>query len=256
MVHLKKNEVVSMKKQYYTPEQLVEIETVLSTTKNATLQRKYHAILLSIQGHTNLAIGKMLNLHKETIGRYVNDYQTKGLDGLVLVKQTGRPTFMTVEQSQILYAVIRDKTPHELGFTGRYNWTAKLASAWLEREHGVKYAESSILQQLYQLGLSYSRPSYTLASADKEKQAKFIEQLMAEKKLLNQQIDHLLFQDESTIRDYQALMSTWFPVGQQKLIKTYGKHFSVKLTGSLNYENGAVYVQESVAVDATVFFLF
>ncbi|MBL1230056.1 IS630 family transposase [Enterococcus sp. BWB1-3] len=79
---------------------------------------------------------------------------------------------------------------------------------------------------------------------------------MLKKKLLNGEIDHLLFEDESTIRDYQALLSTWFPVGKQKLIKTYGKHFSVKLTGILNYETGAVYVQEGLAFDAKVFLTF
>lgn len=51
-------------------------------------------------------------------------------------------------------------------------------------------------------------------------------------------------------------MSTWFPVGQQKLIKTYGKHFSVKLTGILNYETGPVHVMESLNFDATIFLSF
>ncbi|WP_438760554.1 IS630 family transposase [Enterococcus sp. AZ194] len=73
------------------------------------------------------------------------------------------------------------------------------------------------------------------------------------KKLVNGEIEHLLFEDESTIRDYQALQATWFPIGQQKKIKTYGKHYSVKLTGILNYETGAVYVEESDTFDAKVF---
>ena len=51
-------------------------------------------------------------------------------------------------------------------------------------------------------------------------------------------------------------MATWFPIGQQKKVKTFGKHFSVKLTGILNYETGAVYVQESLHFDAEVFRTF
>lgn len=51
-------------------------------------------------------------------------------------------------------------------------------------------------------------------------------------------------------------MSTWFPVGQQKLIKTNGKHFSVKLTGILDYETGAIYVEESLNFDAPIFLSF
>ena len=48
-----------------------------------------------------------------------------------------------------------------------------------------------------------------------------------------EEIDTILFEDESMIRDYQAIMKTWFPVGQQRIIPTYGKHEGVKLVGCL-----------------------
>lgn len=51
-------------------------------------------------------------------------------------------------------------------------------------------------------------------------------------------------------------MSTWFPVGKQKIIPTYGKHFSVKLTGVLDYETGKVHVEESDSFNAEVFLSF
>ena len=38
------------------------------------------------------------------------------------------------------------------------------------------------------------------------------------KKLLNDDIDVILYEDESMIRDYQAIMKTWFPIGQQRII--------------------------------------
>jgi hypothetical protein len=34
----------------------------------------------------------------------------------------------------------------------------------------------------------------------------------------------MLFEDESMIRDYQALQYTWFLKGKQRIIKTTGKH--------------------------------
>lgn len=37
-------------------------------------------------------------------------------------------------------------------------------------------------------------------------------------------IAHLLFEDESMIRDYQALQHTWFLKGKQRIIQTTGKH--------------------------------
>jgi hypothetical protein len=50
----------------------------------------------------------------------------------------------------------------------------------------------------------------------------------------------ILFEDESHIRDYQAIGPTWFIKGQQKMIKTYGKHASVGLFGILDYIKGRV----------------
>lgn len=65
-----------------------------------------------------------------------------------------------------------------------------------------------------------------------------------------------MFEDESMIRDYQAIMKTWFPKGEQRIIPTYGKHCGAKLVGILDYETGAVYVEEHEKYDAQVFLLF
>ena len=51
-------------------------------------------------------------------------------------------------------------------------------------------------------------------------------------------------------------MKTWFPVGHQRIIPTYGKHEGVKLVGCLDYESGHVYVEEHKQYDAEVFLQF
>jgi len=74
--------------------------------------------------------------------------------------------------------------------------------------------------------------------------------------LISGEVDHILFEDESMIRDYQAISKTWFPTGQQRIIPTYGKHHGAKLVGFLNYETGEVYVEEHDKYDAEVFLSF
>jgi len=69
-------------------------------------------------------------------------------------------------------------------------------------------------------------------------------------------IAHILFEDECSIRDYQAIMKSWFPKGRQRLIKTYGTHKSVRLMGILNYETGIVHVDEAEEFNAEVFLSF
>lgn len=94
-------------------------------------------------------------------------------------------------------------------------------------------------------GLSYSKATYTLEKADEQKQNEFRDHTFpALKKLIFEEIDHLLFQDECMLRDYQAVQYTWFLRGKQRKIPTYGQHAGVKLIGVLHYETGHVFTTE------------
>lgn len=73
---------------------------------------------------------------------------------------------------------------------------------------------------------------------------------------MNDEIARILFEDESMIRDYQAISQTWFLKGKQRIIPTYGKHQGVKLLGTLNYETGEIFCIESTKYDAKVFLDF
>ena len=73
---------------------------------------------------------------------------------------------------------------------------------------------------------------------------------------MNDEIARILFEDESMIRDYQAISQTRFLKGKQRIIPTYGKHQGVKLLGTLNYETGETFCMESTKYNAKVFLDF
>lgn len=73
---------------------------------------------------------------------------------------------------------------------------------------------------------------------------------------MEEQIAHLLFEDESMIRDYQALQHTWFLKGKQRIIKTTGKHRGVKLLAVLNYATGQILWKEDEQYNAETFLSF
>lgn len=78
---------------------------------------------------------------------------------------------------------------------------------------------------LHELGFTCTRPTYIsllrLIQLSKKNLKKW---KTLKDDLLNGKVDRILFQDESMIRDYQAIARTWFPKGQQRIIPTYGKH--------------------------------
>ncbi|MDQ0193552.1 transposase [Paenibacillus wynnii] len=73
---------------------------------------------------------------------------------------------------------------------------------------------------------------------------------------MNNEVDHLLFEDESMIRDYQAIQKTWFLRGKQRIIPTTGKHRGVKLLATVDYSTGKVVWQGDEQYTAVTFLSF
>ena len=178
------------------------------------------------------------------------------MESLLIVKQPGAQKKLTDEQETELLCVISTQTPEEAGLGVFANWTAALACAFVKQKFGISYSSRGMLNLFDRLGLSYTRPTYTLDKADPKKQEQFRKTFETLKKMLEGDITTILFEDESMIRDYQAIMKTWFPKGKQRIIPTYGKHEGVKLVGFLDYETGHVYVEEHKKYDAEVFLQF
>ena len=63
----------------------------------------------------------------------------------------------------------------------------------------------------------------------------------------------LFYEDETHIRDYQALHASWFLRGKQKQIPTYGRHASVTLFGAVNTKNGRLHCMEASSCNALHF---
>jgi transposase len=63
------------------------------------------------------------------------------------------------------------------------NWTSPLAKDWIEREFNVIFAARSVRELMHRLGLSYTKPTYTLANADPQKQEIFKQEFAEVKKI-------------------------------------------------------------------------
>ena len=154
------------------------LEKVMKKEKNRRLYERYQATMLHLKGYTNIKIAEIIGRSNLTIGTYIKRYQAAGISGL-----------------EISYS------PAELGLKSEMNWTAPLLREWIYREWNIRYKDRAVLNILHRLGFSHTRPTYTLEKADEKKQHAFRETFETYKKLENGEIDPILFQDESTIRD-------------------------------------------------------
>lgn len=219
-------------------------------------KKRYDVVLLYMEGYSRKKLSEVLHIPLRTVSYHILSYERGGLESLLIVKQPGAQKKLMDEQETELLSVISTQTPEEAGLGVFANWTAALAYAFVEQKFGISFSSRGMLNLFEQMGLSYTRPTYTLDKADPKKQEQFRKMFETLKKLLESDITTILFEDESMIRDYQAIMKTWFPKGKQRIIPTYGKHEGVKLVGFLDYEIGHVYVEEHKKYDAEVFLQF
>ncbi|MCR8636976.1 IS630 family transposase [Paenibacillus radicis (ex Xue et al. 2023)] len=239
-------------------QEIGKLNQLMKETHDKRLYERYLAVRLHLEGYTFTEISHLLRLVRQTISIYWHSYQEKGIDGLPLKHSPGKPCFLNEEQHEQLAYLLIHKQPADVGFEARYTWTLPLIAAWIKQEFGVEYSVRGVSKMLKRLGFSFTKATYTLAKADPEAQAAFKDVTFPELKrqLEDGTIDHLLFEDESMIRAYQALQYSWFPKGQQRKVKTYGRHEGAKLFGAINYETGQVHHREEEKADLTAWIRF
>jgi transposase len=157
------------------PKQAIpELKEAMRKTSDRRDFERYQAVLLFLEGYQKKEISRIIGRCTHTVGHYVRAYETGGIDGLLeRGVSPGKPSRLTPEQKQALRETVAYKTPDEVGFSARFNWTLMLAAQFIEREWGETYTQKGVSKLLHALGLSYTRPTYTLKKADPAKQETF-----------------------------------------------------------------------------------
>ncbi len=156
-----------------------EIEKFIQLSKNeksVKQKKRYDVVLLHLEGHSGREISEVLHIPRRTVSEYLSLYEKGGVEALLLRKQPGRARFLTDAQEKELFQMISAYTPEEAGVGIFANWTAPLVCRLVEQRFHVKFSERGMRDLFYRIGLSYTRPTYTLNQADPKKQEAFRQQ--------------------------------------------------------------------------------
>ena len=155
----------------------MEIEAIKAAERSekdkATLKRLLIVRLLLV-GYSIEQVMQIVNCSQKTVYNCQIKYKANGLTGLSTKPKPGRNKKLTEEQERELYEVIKTKLPSEVGFAPFANWTSSLAVQWVKANYGIEFSDRGLRNVFERIGLSYTRPTYTLKKADPEKQAEFI----------------------------------------------------------------------------------
>lgn len=154
-------------------EKIGKIKIAIKEEKNVRMHTRYLVILKHLEGNSNVAIAKMMLLEAHTVGDYIRNYKANGLSGLEMKHSTGAPRKLNKEQETSLFETVINRTPDEVGFESRKNWTIELVRQWIINTFSINLSHRGTHEVLHRLNLSYTRPTYVLKKADKEKQEEF-----------------------------------------------------------------------------------
>ena len=157
-------------------EPLEELRLAMRQTKDKRLFERYQAVFLHLKGKNNIEIAAIIQRNRVTVGEYIKAYKKEGITGLRMGISTGKPNRLTVEQRAKLAEIITTKTPADVGFAPYTNWTLALLVSLVKSEWEVSYSLRGMSKLLERMDFSHTRPTYTLANADPEKQKTFKEE--------------------------------------------------------------------------------
>lgn len=156
-------------------EELDKVKAAMDTQKKVKIFKRFQALYLYLSGKTCKEVAKIVGLNKCTVSEINQIYKNEGLAGIPYKPPTGRPPKLTKEQQAGLKEIILNKLPVDVGFPAEFNWTAGLIAKYIKQEYGFDYTIRGITKMLDRLNLSYTRPTYVLAKADKQKQEQFVQ---------------------------------------------------------------------------------
>lgn len=127
-------------------------------------------VRLSLKGLTQREISEIVDISPTSVNKILRRFHQHGVEGLVPIKQQGRPHFLSSEQEENIKRIILEKLPCDVleGYVD-YNWTGPLVIELIKHLYHVEYKKFSIYTFLHREDLSWTRPTYVLAKADPEK---------------------------------------------------------------------------------------
>lgn len=176
------------------------------------VSERIHFVLLSDQGYSPPQIGAIFDYCAATVRMWLKRYQQQGLAGLQDDPRSGRSPLTSSEEDQRITATVK-QSPTAYGYNIGF-WTIAMLLTHLVPLLGVQFSPTTLRRRLHEADVRWRRPRLAPAQKeDPEKEAKLahIEQVKAEMK----PEDHLLYEDETTVRLLPLLRAMWMLVRQQ-----------------------------------------
>lgn len=210
---------------------------------NGHERQRYHALILIFQGYNQREVAAILLMDEETVGRWVRQYQERGLGGLRNHEQWGGEhgqRELSPEQVTALQQVL--ETEAMAGTRVGSGWMNKAVRHLIGERFGVTYSKSGVRKLFAHLGWSYQCGRKLYIRRDPLDQARYEEETHAvlAKYARNGQKVVPLASDQSKVYLEGTLGRRWNPIGQQPRVADGARQKQAEnLYGAVHLGTGA-----------------
>lgn len=209
-------------KGFLTPEQRSELLHELKVEHHAKFSDRIKTILLLDDGEKYADIAKFLFLDEGTIRNYRKRYVEGGILGLVVDTYSGRRSFLSIKEKQILSEFLLRKLCMD----------TKEIVDFIKKKFGVNYSVSGVTALLHSLGFTYKKTKAVPGKANKEAQELFIIEygrLKSEGKIY--------FSDSTHPMHNPVISYGWIKKGDDfEILTNCGRH-RLNINGAVDIEN-------------------
>jgi transposase len=190
---------------------------------HATLEEMRRlAVNRVLSGESQAEVARSLDVHADTVWKWLEVWRREGEAGLASTKATGRPTSLSVRQSERLRGIIVGKNPRQLNF-GPALWSLPIIAELVERLFGVVLHQTTISRLLHRLGITPQKPVRRAFQRDDLECLRWMkEEFPGIVRAARRRQATLLFLDETGVHEDGPVGRTWAPRGKTPVVKVTG----------------------------------
>ena len=173
-------------------------------------------------------------LCRTTYYKWEKKKEQRGVDDLISLRPTGRPSALTERQKSQVFIWINGKDPRQWGFDFGL-WTRKIVKALILEKFKIDIGLTAVGRLLAELNITPQKPLRRAHERDPEAVRVWQEETYPKiRKRAKRRHAEIFFLDEAGIRSDDPLGMTWAPRGQTPIVKTSGQRQSVNIISAVN----------------------
>jgi transposase len=207
----------------------------LPAAAQAALRKR--AVRAVLDGMTQVEAARVFRVHPNAVNRWIKRYREGGFQGLAEQRRGRRPgeqAALTRWQQQEVIALVRERTPDQLGLA-EFLWTREAVAELITQRYGVWLARTTVGGYLRGWGFSPQKPQHRALEQNPAAVRRWLtETYPAIRAQARREGGVVLWLDEMGVRSDAAAGRSWAPVGQTPVIKRTGKRFRVNMISAVS----------------------